>query len=587
MANEIVFIGAGPIGLWTAIQIKLQRPNVKIVFKEKHEVYQRTHTLFLNHKSLADCVKDEAGIIEQLISQLKSIPHIRTNVLETSLLDLAKQLGIVIEHQKVDDIENDVLRDYPDAAMVVGSDGVRSQVRNQVFGEENAQRSPLAYAAQIKYSVKGKAVHENQLFDTYPLLKQSNYLASVNVGKTQDGTTPVTIQHFIDKETYEKLKNKATFQHPIKIFSDNVDEQLPPELLKDVKTQIGFRLTNGEDVLVDSVNLTVTELPQQRCQTTTLQKDGVYYGLIGDAALALSFFKGMNTGLKLATHFSKYIVDHWEQIIAKDPKVFTQYEEFYDQYAEIALQQGFKTQTTVKTLQSSINTSAYLPFQFLYFGNNQIADFHRQFDVIHQISQFYLEAYRSSVVGEEPSSLAIKAWFEEQMPAGLVILKKKMQKTAENYVEEPKLHAALLKLANLSTEKMNFSEKAFYGLAISRTCALLENPQEQAKKFTSFIEQVKNVNSSASLMISSLLEVIAGLVLVSVSVAALVGSVGMSTPASVAGISTGGALLTHGFYKLYHNMHPQNDTYKTVQEIKGLALPDSEEDEDTSIPELE
>ena len=48
MSNEIVFVGAGPIGLWTAVQIKLQRPDVTIIFKEKKEVYSRLHTLFLD-----------------------------------------------------------------------------------------------------------------------------------------------------------------------------------------------------------------------------------------------------------------------------------------------------------------------------------------------------------------------------------------------------------------------------------------------------------------------------------------------------------------------------------------------------------
>lgn len=572
MANEIVFVGAGPIGLWTAIQIKLQRPDIEIVFKEKHVEYQRTHTLLLKTKAFEDCVKDDSGVIDQIITQLQSNPHIRTDVLETSLLDLAKQLGINIEYQKVEDIGADVLPDYPDAAMVIGSDGVRSQVRTQIFGEDNVQKTPLAYACQLKYFVKGDAVQENKLFETYPLLKQSNYLAFVNVGKkNEEGYTPVTVQHFIDKETYEKLKGKATFAHPIKLFSDDIDEQLPPELLADVKTQIGFRLANGEDILVDSVKLTVNELPQQRCNQTTLLKDGTFFGLIGDAALALSYFKGMNTGLKLATRFAKYIADHWDQILGKEPDVFADYEEFYDTFAETALADGIKTNKSVKALESAITSSRYLPFQFLYFSNNQIADFHRQFDILHQASQFYLE---TQLVADRKQATAhiVQTWLEDQMPQGLILLKQRTKQRALRNVHNPELHDALLKLAELNTDDMSLHEKAYYGLALSKTCDLLDDPGSvQEQKFVRFMGQLKNVKSSASLMISSILFAIAGIVLVGVSIASAV-----ATPASVAAFTVGSALLAHGLYKLHQNVQSQDATYKAIREIKDIVMPEDE-----------
>lgn len=275
MANEIIFVGAGPIGLWTAIQIKLQRPDIDIIFKEKKEEYKRTHTLLLKPTSFDECLKDERGIIEGIVNELKENPHIRTNELEQRLKILALQLGIRIDTRDIQTIESDILTDHPDAQMIIGSDGVKSPVRNQIFGAENTERVTLAYAAQIKYSVTGPAVQASDIFQAYPLLKKSNYLASINVGKLKNNKTPVTIQFVIDKATYDKISH-ATYAQPIRLLADSLEEQLPPELLKDVKTHIGFRLVNNEDIIINDINLTASELPQQRCKQVTTLKDGRY-----------------------------------------------------------------------------------------------------------------------------------------------------------------------------------------------------------------------------------------------------------------------------------------------------------------------
>jgi 2-polyprenyl-6-methoxyphenol hydroxylase-like FAD-dependent oxidoreductase len=35
MSNKIIIVGADPIGLWTAIQLKLQRSDLEIIIHEK------------------------------------------------------------------------------------------------------------------------------------------------------------------------------------------------------------------------------------------------------------------------------------------------------------------------------------------------------------------------------------------------------------------------------------------------------------------------------------------------------------------------------------------------------------------------
>lgn len=49
---DIVFVGAGPVGLWTAIQAKKRNPQAQIQVYERYTEYQRSHVLRLEHFSM-------------------------------------------------------------------------------------------------------------------------------------------------------------------------------------------------------------------------------------------------------------------------------------------------------------------------------------------------------------------------------------------------------------------------------------------------------------------------------------------------------------------------------------------------------
>ena len=50
--KETIIVGAGSVGLWTAIQIKKRQPNNNITIYERYEKYQRSHVLRLDHWSM-------------------------------------------------------------------------------------------------------------------------------------------------------------------------------------------------------------------------------------------------------------------------------------------------------------------------------------------------------------------------------------------------------------------------------------------------------------------------------------------------------------------------------------------------------
>jgi 2-polyprenyl-6-methoxyphenol hydroxylase-like FAD-dependent oxidoreductase len=586
MLDDIIFVGAGPIGLWTAIQIKLQNPAINIILKEKKDTYKRTHTLLLKPTSFKACLKDEDGVIQGIIHELEKNPHIRTNELEQRLKALALALGIKIERQDVQRIHEDIIDNHPNAAMIIGSDGVKSQVRTQMFAAGNTERVALAYAAQIKYSVSGQALAEDQLFATYPLLKQSNYLASVNVGKLKDGKTPVTIQIVIDKATYENIKH-ATYANPIRLLADSLEEQLPPELLNDVKTHIGFRLHNKENIIINDINLTASELPQQRCKQVTTVRDGHYYGVIGDAALALSYFKGMNTGLQLATKFAKAIVSNWKGVVAKDPAAFDDYKITYDQFATAAFKSGHETNRFIGKVQSAIHASAALPFQFIYFDNNTISDFHRCFDIYNQTCQFYIEAQMAENPEENhitdaviPSAHHIKGWLGLQMDAGLNHLICALSNHASNYqASYPSLSKSLRDLSSLDHDKLDVYNKAYWGLAMSKINTLLAQPTpENYQACLKLANRLKPVNSGFMLIISSMVELVLGVIALSVGIAALVCTAGAAAPYAVPFVGIGSLLTGHGIYKLQKNLQGPSAMYRLLEKVitERLKLDDGQ-----------
>ncbi|MEI6094312.1 MAG: hypothetical protein WCR08_02420 [Gammaproteobacteria bacterium] len=571
MSNKIIIVGAGPIGLWTAIQLKLQRPDLEILIHEKRSEYTRHHTLWLSPQSFADCQTDEYQIIESLIRQLRRNPHIRTKKLEEILKNLAERLGIVIHYKaKITEIDRDLLSVYPDATLIIGADSIHSTVNEKIFGAENTHSMPLAYAAQIKYNTQGASLQESTLFETYPLLKQSHYLAAITHGKVDEkNEAPITIQFLVPKSIYDALRTIRPSGQAINLFSEEMHELIPSELLADIKTQIGYRLAHNENILLESVQLTTTALPQQRCRHTTLYKEGHYYGLIGDAALGLSYFQGMNSGLHLATKFSAAIVKQWGEICNHNPNALKDYETQYDRFANTAVRQGYQTNFMLKFFRYYLDVSALFPIQSVYVEPNDIAEYHRRFDIIHQVSQFYLAT--RDAASESSSSDEVQSWLENQMPTGLVILQSQLQKEALTYQQQqPLLHQALMTLASIDHHHLSLYEKAYLGLAISKTRLLLDNPTPQAhQSYLKFLARLKPERSSFNHICTITLLLIAGFISISLGVGAGLGFVALGIPLSIA-CTLGGSIL-FGLGVFHHQRKPSQPPSATCIAVEEIA----------------
>lgn len=137
---------------------------------------------------------------------------IRTNDLEDNLLQLAKKLGICFKFVEVDRFD-DLLRDYPSAGIVVGSDGSHSVVRKNVFHNDLSVMDDLQLTVEVKYEVSGVAEPLDPVTEAYPCLKLMHYVATESIGKPKDGKTPVTLRLLVDSEAHAAVK-EASFKNP-------------------------------------------------------------------------------------------------------------------------------------------------------------------------------------------------------------------------------------------------------------------------------------------------------------------------------------------------------------------------------------
>lgn len=302
MVPNIVFVGAGPVGLWTAIQIKLRNPALDIRMHEKYQEYKRKHLLKLNKKSFANAATNES-----LLAMINGLAtSVRTTELENGLKQIAHELGIEIVFGAVDNCE-ELAANYPETPLFIDASGSHSITRTQIFDDAKQTEKNLQYIAEMKYEALGNAQAQSFL-KTLGAQSYTPFLANEAVGRVSpDGQTPVSIRFFIDEETYTQMQD-ATFKNPYTL--DNLND-MPKRMAEAVEARLILR-ERYEQRIENSEKITVTTLPVYAAAQFTKHSHGKDWCLVGDAALGVPYFRSLNAGLEAGTQLALCVADYFK-----------------------------------------------------------------------------------------------------------------------------------------------------------------------------------------------------------------------------------------------------------------------------------
>ncbi|MBI2234810.1 MAG: hypothetical protein HYU57_07515 [Micavibrio aeruginosavorus] len=310
---DIVMVGAGPVNLWTAIQIKNRNPHLNIRLYERYREYQRSHVLRVEQASLLlygkkngtpredSFYKDVTG---KTLSQIYKMAatgavFIRTNDLEQAEKTYATDLGIEIVYEKIADPYALMLA-HPEARYFIAGDGARSLMREQLLGADSIRNFPQQYIVEAKYQAHGHAGELGFLQDHYKANKILSNMAFEYVGRERNGTTPVTLRFFVDRETYDALPEMG-FKDPFPLS----DPRIPEALAQDIKTYMNVRKEKAHENFCESSDrlgkLTLSCYAAKKFGIATPDRP---WFLVGDAAMGVPYFRSLNAGMIIGSQLA-------------------------------------------------------------------------------------------------------------------------------------------------------------------------------------------------------------------------------------------------------------------------------------------
>lgn len=295
---DIIFIGAGPVGLLAAIDFQLQFPNKKVLMYEKYEVPTRNHAMYVDHKSFSNLNRSKG--FGEILDNIA--PKVIISDLEVILRKFATAIGIKILYQEINNF-NELKQQYPDTQYFVGSGGLRGIIHPQIFNNENQINENIRYAVEVKYKALGGARVLNKFIEVPDVLANTKHVVSEYVGHLKNEVTPISLRIFIDASTYELMQN-ATFKNP---YTLNDKDKIPVELYKTIDHYIkGRKHLAKETIQENSLKISTIKLTIYASKQFGKQIEGnITIFQLGEEAFACPFYRSFNDNASCIHFFTK------------------------------------------------------------------------------------------------------------------------------------------------------------------------------------------------------------------------------------------------------------------------------------------
>jgi len=172
MSETVIGIGAGPVGLWQALQLKKRAPALEVILYERREEYVRDNQLSIHYASLTKGAAKAGDALEAATytalneahetpgerkpfwRKLHKVTRLPARVFESILRHEAVARRVQIRHQAITDISQ-ITRAHPACSYIVVADGTHSLIRKQLLGEDDValERRPILTSIDVQYRV--------------------------------------------------------------------------------------------------------------------------------------------------------------------------------------------------------------------------------------------------------------------------------------------------------------------------------------------------------------------------------------------------------------------------------------------------
>jgi 2-polyprenyl-6-methoxyphenol hydroxylase-like FAD-dependent oxidoreductase len=368
-SNQIIFIGAGPVGLVTAINLK-EKMDIELVMLERYVEYKRTQRLNIQLSVIKNQVIEKQLRELILTNDAKKIDddniEVPIQALEKLLSKYADKIGIKIihkqfltkqqynealnEHKATSKIElekslgHDVIVDvdevisvYPNCKMIIGADGSRSTVREVISNDEkNAiTKTDFRNMIELKYEVEGKVekLSSFDYFTTQALLE--GVLCSENIKYNEKkGVSEVTLRFLVDSTTYNDKRLLGVNAKNLLPVSKN----LPEPLVHAITMWLNKR--GDKHIVVGSATINKTTLSLYASKKFGEQLNDVMLLLIGDAACGYPYMNGAILGIENGNLLVDLIVKNYINLVAGDPQAMQSFLKDYIALTKATLEKG-------------------------------------------------------------------------------------------------------------------------------------------------------------------------------------------------------------------------------------------------------
>lgn len=378
----VVVVGAGPVGTTTACLLKALNPDpkFKICVLDKYEVAKRTHGLKINNDSINqvnsafdmalkqsnnEAHKKKIQQLKNTFTLWKNNGFVRTNEIEQSLAVHAHALGVDIFRGEAYAITPEIIRGKPEvqvkkdgsvdqkaqaefqeirkrvrdifekALVRIGSDGAHSVIRREYMNNELIEEETFQYLVELKYQTNIEALPQRKR-DQSAIKVQFGEVILENLGKAKEGKTkPVTFRAFVDKETYEAMRQPETDESGNIVLDANNRPRLKGAFgnawnIKSLRNEIEKKRQSGQVEVADKMNhvykllqyylkgagenkvcldeqISALELKVFLSKHSVKKEGNKIIALVGDANSGMILERGLNLGLMQSVHCAQAV----------------------------------------------------------------------------------------------------------------------------------------------------------------------------------------------------------------------------------------------------------------------------------------